>query len=181
MAIRSASRANTSSVVAPSMRSTAAAPGPALLAGAEDLDDRLRRRRSCAPAAISSSSASTSELRNSDERWQLGADEMKVARMAVGRLEPRAAFAEIDLAGDAGVDHPLQRAVDGGAADARVLAADEIEQIVGAEVTFLAQEDLEDAVALGGALAAGRAQASPTSDRRSEGSIPTHRVLVSRR
>ena len=80
---------------------------------------------------------------------------MKVARVAVRRLEARTAFAEIDLAGDAGVDHPLQRAVDGGAADAGVLAADEIEQIVRAEMTFLTQEDVEDAIALAGALAAG--------------------------
>ena len=59
---------------------------------------------------------------------------MKVPRVAVRRLEARAAFAEVDLAGDAGVDHPLQRAVDGRPADARRLAADEIEQIVGADV-----------------------------------------------
>ena len=67
---------------------------------------------------------------------------MKVARVTVGRLEARAAFAEVDLARDAGADHPLQGAVDGGAADARRLAADEIEQIVGADVALLTQEDL---------------------------------------
>ena len=39
------------------------------------------------------------------------------------------------------------------------LAAYEIEQIVGAEVTFLSQEDPENLVALGGALAAGGTQA----------------------
>ena len=72
-----------------------------------------------------------------------GADEMEVPRMAVGRLEARAAFAEVDLAGDAGADHPLQRPIDGGAADARRLAAHEIEQIVGADVPFLAQEHLQ--------------------------------------
>ena len=69
IAMRSASRANTSSVVAPSMRRCPDA-GAALLAGAEHLDDRLRRRRNCRAAAISSTSDSTSELRNSDERWQ---------------------------------------------------------------------------------------------------------------
>ena len=87
------------------------------------------------------------------------ADEMKMARMAVGRLEARTALAEIDLAGDAGVDHPLQRAVDGGAADARILAAHEIAEIVRAQMALLAQEDIEDAVAFGGTLAAGRTQA----------------------
>ena len=66
---------------------------------------------------------------------------MEVARVPVRRLEARAAFAEVDLARDAGVDHPLQRAVHGRAADAGVLAAHEIEQIVGAEMAFLAQED----------------------------------------
>ena len=47
------------------------------------------------------------------------ADQVEVARVAVRGLEAEAAFAEVDLAGDAGVDHPLQRAIDGGAADAR--------------------------------------------------------------
>ena len=86
------------------------------------------------------------------------ADEMEVARLAVGMLEPEAAFAEIDLAGDAGVDHPLQRAVDGGAADAVIFAPDEIDEIVGAEVPFLTQEDVDDLLPLAGALAARRLQ-----------------------
>ena len=90
---------------------------------------------------------------------------MKVARMAVRRLEARSAFAEIDLAGDAGVDHPLQRAVDGRAADPGLLAADEIEQIVGAEMPFLPQEDLQDAIALAGALAAGGTEAGEIGKR----------------
>ena len=79
--------------------------------------------------------------------------------MAVGRLEARAAFAEIDLAGDPGFDHPLQRAIDGRAPDPGSLAADEIEQIVRAQMTFLLQEGLEDPVAFAGMLSAGRAQA----------------------
>ena len=70
------------------------------------------------------------------------ADQMEVPRMPIRRLEPGTAFAEIDLAGDAGVDHPLQRAVDRGAADAGLLAAHEIEQIVGAEVAFLLRKIL---------------------------------------
>ena len=59
---------------------------------------------------------------------------MKVPRVPVRMLEAEPALAEVDLAGDARVDHPLQRAVDGGAADPLILAADEIDQIVGAEV-----------------------------------------------
>ena len=86
------------------------------------------------------------------------ADQMKVPRVAVRRLEARAPLAEVDLARDAGVDHPLQRAVDGGAADAGRLAADQIEQIVGADVPFLAQEDRDDPVAFAGALASRRTQ-----------------------
>ena len=70
-----------------------------------------------------------------------GADQVEVARMAVRRLEARAPFAEIDLARDAGVHHPLQRAIDRRAADAGILAADEIEEIVGADVAFLGQKN----------------------------------------
>ena len=44
---------------------------------------------------------------------------MKVARVAVRMLEAEPAFAEVDFARDARIHHPLQRAVDGGAADAR--------------------------------------------------------------
>ena len=84
---------------------------------------------------------------------------MEVPRLAVGVLEAEAALAEVDLAGDAGVHHPLQRAVDGGAADALVFALDQIDEIVGAEVPLLAQEHVDDLVALAGALAAGRASA----------------------
>ena len=76
------------------------------------------------------------------------ADEMEVARMAVRRLETRAAFAEIDFARDVRVDHPLQRAVDGGAADAGMAGADEGEQIVGAEVAFLLKEGPQNLFAL---------------------------------
>ena len=47
------------------------------------------------------------------------ANEMEVTRLAVRMLEAEPALAEVDLARDAGVDHPLQCAVDGGAADAR--------------------------------------------------------------
>ena len=82
------------------------------------------------------------------------ADQMEVARLPVGVLEPRAPLTEVDLAGDARVHHPLQRAVDGGAADATVVLADDVHQIVGAQVTFLAQEHVDDLLALARALAA---------------------------
>ena len=79
--------------------------------------------------------------------------------VTIRRLETRSAVAEIHLARDAGADHPLQRAVHGGAPDARILATDEIAQIVRAQMTLLADEDIEDSIALGGALAAGWPQA----------------------
>ncbi len=84
---------------------------------------------------------------------------MEVPRVPVGMLEPEAPLAEVHLAGDAGIDHPLQRAVDGGAADPLILAADQIDQIVGGEVAFLAQEHVDDEIALAGTLAAGRSKA----------------------
>ena len=79
--------------------------------------------------------------------------------MAIGGLEPRAALAEIDLAREAGIDHPLKRPVDGRAANPRLVAADEIEQVVGAQMPFLAQEGPENPIALGGAFAACGTQA----------------------
>ena len=84
------------------------------------------------------------------------ADQVEVARLPVGMLEAETAFAEVDLAGDAGVHHPLQRAVDGGAADALIFAPDEVDEVVGAEVPFLAQEHVDDLFPLAGALAARR-------------------------
>ena len=109
-------------------------------------------------------SDSTSELRNSDERWQVLQTRWKCRGMPVGRLEARAALAEVDLAGDAGADHPLQRPVDRGAADPGIFVADEVAEIVRAQMAFLAQEDAENAIALAGALAAGRAQAGDSRE-----------------
>src|SRR5262249_6003256 len=82
----------------------------------------------------------------------------KMARVPVRRLVARPTLAEIDLAGDAGVDHPLQRAVDRRPADARRLALDALEQIVGADVPLLTQEHFDDPIALGRGLATARAQ-----------------------
>ena len=79
-------------------------------------------------------------------------------RMPVGMLEAEPALAEVDLTRDPRVDHPLKRAVDGGAADSLIFAADQIDEVVGGEVAFLAQEDIDDEVALAGTLTPGRAQ-----------------------
>src|SRR5262249_22457295 len=79
-------------------------------------------------------------------------DEMKMTRPPVGGLVPRSAFTEIDLAGEPLVHHPLERAVDGGAADSAVLPANEIEELICAQMSLLAEEELSDAVALGRAL-----------------------------
>ncbi|MNC86243.1 hypothetical protein D3C83_18870 [compost metagenome] len=94
------------------------------------------------------------------------ANEVEVARLAVRMLEPEASFAEVDLARDAGVDHPLQRAVDGRAADALVFLANLVDEIVGAEMPLLAQEDVDDLLALAGALATVRLQPAEIEDRR---------------
>ena len=83
------------------------------------------------------------------------ADQVEVPRLPVRVLEPEAALAEVDLAGDAGVHHPLQRAVDGGAADAVVFALDEVDEVVGAEVAFLLQEHVDDLFPLARTFRAG--------------------------
>src|SRR5262249_8033121 len=97
--------------------------GPALVAGTVDLQDRLLRpeRGGGGDLLDQPPDIGTGEL---GRTMALVADEMKMPRRAVGRLEPRPPLSEIDLARDAGGHHPLQRAVDGGAADAGILAAD---------------------------------------------------------
>jgi hypothetical protein len=82
----------------------------------------------------------------------LSADEMEVARAPRRRIVAGAAVAEIHLVRHAGVDHPLQRAVDGGAADLRMLTPHGGEELVGADVPLLLQEHVEDAIALGRAV-----------------------------
>ena len=52
-------------------------------------------------------------------------------------LETEPPLAEIDLARNARIDHPLERPVDGGAADLLILATNQIEQVVGRQVPFL--------------------------------------------
>ena len=84
---------------------------------------------------------------------------MKMARLTVRVLETESPLAEVHLAGDAGVHHPLQRAVDRGPADAMVVAPDEIDQIVRAQVPFLAEEDVDNLLPLARALAPERFKA----------------------
>ena len=131
--------------------------GAARLAGAVDLHDALPRREAARRRHFL------------DQRLDVGAeklvraiaglaDEMKVPRMPVRVLEAEAALAEIDLARDAGLDHPLQRAVDGRPADAMVLALDQLDEIVGAQVSLLAEEHVDDQIALAGPLGAGGPQ-----------------------
>jgi hypothetical protein len=133
-------------------------PGAARVARAMDLQHALPRREPARRRDLL------------DERLDVGAeeferaaaalaDEMKVARVAVRVLEAEPPLVEVHLPRDPRVHHPLQRAVDGGAADALVLPPDQIEQIVGGEVPLLAEEDVDDEVALARSLAAGRPQA----------------------
>ena len=90
------------------------------------------------------------------------ADEMKVAGVTICRLETRAAFAEIDLPRDSSSNRPLEGAINRGAANPCRFTADQLEEIVSAEVTLfaaLAKEHRQDTIPLAGALAAGRRQA----------------------
>ena len=100
------------------------------------------------------------------------ADQVEVARMAVGMLEAEAAFAEVDLARDAGFLHPQQRAVDGGAADAVIFALDQVDQIVSAQVSLLLEERVDDQVAFTGSLRTGRAKAIQIGNGRAGGHDP---------
>ena len=84
------------------------------------------------------------------------ADEMKVPWMMIRRLEAGPPFAEVDLTGEAGIHHPLQRSIHRRATDLRIFAVNEIREIIGGEMTFLPDENVQNAVALTGALAAGR-------------------------
>jgi hypothetical protein len=129
-----------------------AMPGAALLADAVNLDGCLLRPEIPCRGDLFEQRL---DVRAQKLRRRMAgrADEMKVPRVAVRRLEARAPFAEVDLACNAGTDQPLQRAVDRRTADARRLAADEIEQIVGADVPLLTEEHLQHPVAFAGALA----------------------------
>jgi len=73
---------------------------------------------------------------------------MEMPRMAVRRLEAEAAFAEIHLARNARLFHPLERAVHGGAADAVIVFADEVDEIRQRSDACLAKKHADDLVAL---------------------------------
>ena len=73
---------------------------------------------------------------------------MEMSGLTIGVLEPESPLAEIDLAGDARINHPLQRAIHRCTADAVIVTSNEIDQIVGAEMTFLSQEDVDNLLAL---------------------------------
>jgi len=128
--------------------------GAALLAGADNLHHRLRRREISRRGDLFHQRL---DIRAQKLRRTMAgrANEMKMPRVAKRRLETRSPFAEIDFPRDAGADHPLQGAVDGRAADARVFAADVFEQVVGTEVPLLTEEHAHDPIAFGGVLTAG--------------------------
>ncbi len=92
-----------------------------------------------------------------------------MAGMPVRRLESGAAVAEVDFPGAAPIHQPLQRAIHRGPADAGVLAPDEVEQIVSAQVPFLLQESAQDLFAFRGALARG-----PNDQRGNTTQLPIH-------
>src|SRR5687768_14011809 len=83
---------------------------------------------------------------------------MEVARLPVGLFEAEPSLPEIDLAGDAGIHHPLQGSIDRRPADAVILRADHVHQFVGGEMSVLPEKHVDDLLALAGALAAGRLQ-----------------------
>ena len=144
------------------------APRATFLARAIDLDDALRG------AEISGRGDFLDEPLNIGaqklERPMTGlANEMEMPRLTVRVLEAESAFTEIDFASDASVHHPLQSAVDGGAADAVVLFAYQIDEIVSAEMTFLTQEDVDNLLPLAGALAARRRQPAEIREGTHEG------------
>src|SRR5215216_8029933 len=79
---------------------------------------------------------------------------MKVAWLPIGMLETEATFTEVNFAGDTGIDHPLEGAINGRPADALIFAPADVDEVVGAEVPLLAEKHVDDLLALAGALAA---------------------------
>ena len=154
--MRSASRAKTASAGAAcgAAGSAAERPTPAVFARAVDLHDGLARLE--LPRRGDFLEQRLDVRAEELERLMTGAaDEVEVPRVPVGVLELELAVAEIDAARDAGLDHPEQRPVDGGAADARVFATDQLDEFVRAEMAGLAQQDRDDQVPLAGSASAG--------------------------
>src|SRR5262249_16214798 len=97
--------------------------GAAGFAGTVNLQDALARGE---PAGGSDLLDQRLDIRAQELERSIAAlaDQVEVPRVPVGVLEAETALAEVDLPRDAGVHHPLQGAVDGGAADSLVLAPD---------------------------------------------------------
>ena len=78
------------------------------------------------------------------------ADQVEVTRLTVGMLKPETTLTKIDLPGNTRVHHPLQRAVDGCPTDLLIFTAHQINEIVGAEMPFLAKEHVDNLFPLTG-------------------------------
>ena len=139
--------------------------GPALLALAVDLHDALPDGE---PARRGDLLYQALDVRAEElVRPVAGlADEVEVARMAVSVFEAEPALAEIDLPGDARLHHPPERPIHGGAADPVVFGPHQGDQVVGAQMPFLAQEGADDQLALAGAAPPRRTQAIDIGRRR---------------
>ena len=85
------------------------------------------------------------------------ANQVEVPRVAVGVFEPEPSFAEVDLPSDTRIHHPLEGAVHRRPADTAIFFADQIDKVVGTEVTFLTEEGVDDEIAFAGSLASSRA------------------------
>jgi hypothetical protein len=84
---------------------------------------------------------------------------MKMPGMPVRMFEAEPTLAEVDLAGDPGINHPLERAIDRSPADPLILTADQIDEVLRREMALLPEEDVDDEVPFARPLAAGRAEA----------------------
>ena len=89
-----------------------------------------------------------------DDPAALGADHVIVMLMFVVVFVVRAAIAKANFARQTCFRQELQRAIDGGLTDAGIFLFDEPVKIFAGEVLLRAQEDVENQVALGGALEA---------------------------
>ena len=75
--------------------------------------------------------------------------------LSVRLFKPEAALSKVDLAGNPGIDHPLQGAIHGRPTDPFIFLPDQIHEIVRAQVSILADEHVDDLLTLAGTLAAG--------------------------
>jgi hypothetical protein len=128
--------------------------GSARVAGAVDLENALTRSESARRGNLLDQRL---DVRAEEfERPAAGpADQVKVARMPVRMLEAETPLAKIDLARNAGIDHPLQGAVNGRPADALVGSSYQLDEVVGGEVSLLPEEYIDDEIPFARALAAG--------------------------